>query len=136
MHVAAEGPLKNIIIILIVAVVALAAITYSEPFGTEYEVKTAAKVACNQLVQDHIYKTPEKRSWEQPFLQRTRAAGVQLKKEQYSFVATLTKQMNTCHAQIAWRSVTPVAFIGDILGLPPLVIVHRINMKHEVKANW
>jgi hypothetical protein len=134
--VAAEGPLKTLIILLAVFALFIVLGTYSEPFSSEYEVKTAAKIACNTMVRDPNRQDPSRNIWEKPFVQKARAAGVTLTPEQYAFDLSMNRNENICKAAIAWRSSTPYILVGFVLDLPPMNIVHRLDINHTVKARY
>jgi len=139
MHAKAEGPLKKLIFILVVFVVVVLVGTWLEPFAAEYEVKTAAKIACNDYMAMMRSNTPNaNRQWETRFVQSARRAGVALKNDQYDFQAgnIADRQEITCRFIVAWRSVTPIILVGDVLGLPPMSLVHRLDYVHKVKRNF
>lgn len=136
MHVAAEGPLKTLIILLVLGVVALGFYTLSIPYSVEYEVKTAAKVACNTIIQNHKHNQPHTNNWEQTFVKRAQVAGVTLKPAQYAFEVKKDGENWECAIQVAWRSVTMVPFLSDYFTIEPLKIVHRIDYTHRVKRAY
>jgi hypothetical protein len=136
MHVAAEGPLKTLIIVLVLGAVALGLYTLSGPYSAEYEVKTAAKVVCNTIIQNHKYNKPDLNNWEQTFVTRARVAGVTLKPGQYAFEVKKDGENWECAIQVAWRSTTMVPFLSDYFTIEPLNIVHRIDYTHKVKRSY
>lgn len=134
--VAAEGPLKKLIFVLVAFAAVVVLGTYSEPFSAEYEIKTAAKVACNTMVQDAKWKEEVRNTWEKPFVMKARTAGVTLTPEQYAFEITTGRNENVCKAAIAWRSSTPFILVGFLFDLPPMKIVHRLDINHTVKSKY
>jgi hypothetical protein len=136
MRVAAEGPLKTLIIILVAAAVALGLYTLWGPYAVEYEVKTAAKIACNAIIQNQKHNQPGSTTWEQTFVTRARVAGVVLKPGQYAFEVKKDGENWECAMQVAWRSTTMVPFLSDYFTIKPLQIVHRIDYTHKVKRSY
>ncbi len=139
MHVKAEGPLKKLLVALGVFAVLVLVGTWLEPFSAEYEVKTAAKIACNDFMAIKRSNTPNAPgTWEAKFLQQSRKAGVLLNSDQYDFQAgdISNRQEIKCHFIIAWRSVTPLLLIGELFALPPMTLVHRLDYVHAVKRNF
>lgn len=134
MHVAAEGPLKTTIIIVLVLAVVIAVGTYMDAFTRTYEVKTAARIACNELATEKRYQRPTK--WEDTFVRAANAAGVQLKPGQYDFKMSLTVEQNICEVKVAWRETMPIFLISDALDIEPISFVQRLDQKHAVKASW
>jgi len=133
--VAAEGPLKKLIVALVIFATVVVIGTYSEPFSAEYEVKTAAKIACNTMVQDAKWTAqPGRNTWETTFVNKARGAGVTLTPEQYAFEIELGRNENVCKAAVAWRSSTELILVGFLLDLPPMKIVHRLDINHTVKS--
>jgi hypothetical protein len=133
---AAEGPLKTVVFLLVVFAAVVVLGTYSEPFAAEYEVKTAAKIACNTMVRDPNRQDPSRNIWEKPFLLKARTAGVTLTPEQYAFDLTMNRNENVCKAAIAWRSSTEFILVGFLFEMPPMKIVHRLDINHTVKAKY
>ncbi|HEY1099603.1 MAG TPA: hypothetical protein VGF99_11780 [Myxococcota bacterium] len=136
MHVIAEGPLKKLLFIIVAFALVILVGTWLEPFTAEYEVKTAGKIACNSILQNIRYNEPHRREWEATFVQKARVAGVMLTNEQYNFEPGTAYDDMTCHFVVAWRSTTPLIFIGDLFDLPPMKLLHRLDYVHKVKKNW
>jgi hypothetical protein len=132
--VAAEGPLKKLIVALVIFVAVVVLGTYSEPFAAEYEIKTAVKIACNTMVQDAKWGQAGRNTWEAPFVNKARSAGVTLTPEQYAFEVELGRNENVCKAAIAWRSSTEYILVGFLFDMPPMKIVHRLDINHTVKS--
>ncbi len=131
---AAEGPLKILIFAAVIFGAVVMGVTYSEPFSVEYGVKTAARTACNELSAEKRFNRPT--TWEKTFVQLARQAGVNLEPAQYKFDLEVTAYATICTAVVAWRSKTPIFLISDAFDSPPLNIVHRINVRHEVKRSY
>ena len=131
---AAEGPLKILIFAAVIFGAVVMAVTYSEPFSVEYEVKTAARTACNELSAEKRFNRPT--TWEKTFVQLARQAGVNLEPAQYKFDLQITTSTTICTAVVAWRSKTPIFLVSDAFDSPPLNIVHRITVNHEVKRSY
>jgi len=137
MHAKAEGPLKKLVFFLVALVVVIAVGTYLIPFSAEYEVKTAAKVACNEYRMSARGGNADDRSWETKFVARARVAGVQLREDQYNFTLSNDFDDATCRIQIKWIDKTTAILIGDIVTeLPPLTILHSIDYVHRVKKKY
>ena len=137
MHAKAEGPLKKLIFVVVAFVVVIAVGTYLIPFAAEYEVKTAAKVACNDYRLVSRAGNVNDRSWEKKFLDRARVAGVQLRDDQYNFTLSTDLGDATCRIQIKWIDKTTAILIGDIVTeIPPLTLLHSIDYLHRVKKNY
>jgi len=136
MLVAAEGPLKVLIFILVAAAVALGLYTLSGPYGAEYDVKSGAKVVCNTIIQNHKYNQPNVNNWEKTFVTRARVAGVNLKPGQYAFDVKKDGENWECAIQVAWRSTTMVPILSDYFAIQPLQIIHRIDYVHKVKRSY
>jgi hypothetical protein len=130
-----EGPLKTLLLLIAACVGIITAATFLTPFGTEYEIKTAAKVACNEYAQEVRYKTPM--GWEAKFLRRASAAGVKLEPSQYKFEVEQDNVAMICNAEIKYRTSTTAAFIGDIVTeIPPLVQIRHIKFRHSVAKKY
>lgn len=135
MHVVnAAGPLKNLAIFLVVFAVVCAAGSYLEPFSRSYEIKTAARIACNELSTEKRFKQDTK--WQEHFVLAARRAGVDLKPGQYDFKMTLTGQSNDCSVKIAWKESMPIFLLGDFLDIKPYVFVQRLDQEFSVKARY
>ena len=136
MRVAAEGPLKTLVILLVAAAVALGLYTLWEPYSVEYEVKTAAKIACNTIIQNQKHNQAGSTIWEQTFLTRARSVGVILKPGQYAFDVKKDGEHWACDMQVAWRSTTTVPLLSDFFTIEPIQIVHRIDYLHKIKRAY
>jgi len=132
--VVAEGPLKTLTIFLVIFLVVIAGITYSEPFASEYEVKTAARMGCNELINQTRYGRPT--GWEDIFIRRSNMAGVHLKKDQYDFKVEPQYDRFICKAAIAWRSQTEIFLLSQAFDIQPMKIVHRIDFEHEIRKSY
>ena len=138
MRVHAEGPLKTLVLALGVFVVVIALGTYATPFAAEYEVKMAAKTACNELRFATRSNSGDK-SWEKNFVSRARQAGVQLREDQYDFEigVDLDSHDPTCRVIVKWRDSTEAFLIGGIVTeLPKLTILHSLDFVHKVRAKY
>lgn len=130
-----EGPLKTLLLLLATCVGIIAVATFLTPFSTEYEIKTAAKVACNEYAQEVRYKYPT--GWEDKFLRRASVAGVKLGPSQYNFEVEEDNVSMICNAEIKYRTSTTAAFIGDIVTeIPPLVQIRHIKFRHSVAKKY
>ncbi len=138
MPVSANGPLKKLIGVLLMLVVVVVGMTLWTPFEAGYQVKIAAKTACNRLLMDTRNGMADKRSWEQPFLSTARKAGVVLKPEQYAFSVKVGNKNvpHTCQVLVRWRSSTPWFFIDDYGDIPHLNQIHELDFEHVIKSSY
>jgi hypothetical protein len=135
MHVVnAAAPIKNIAIFLVVFLVVVAVGSYLDALTRSYEIKTAARTACNQLAAQTRYKREVK--WQEEFVRSVRKTGIDLKPGQYDFKMQLTTDQNICSLEVAWKETMPIFLLGDAFGLEPIVFVQRIDQTHAVKATW
>ena len=129
--------MKKIILILVVAALVIAAATYLGPWATEYEVKTAARIACNDLILEK--RTGSTGKALEGFVRKSSTAGVKLKEGQYAFSLEESKgeRLWRCHYKVAYKSSTPVFLIADFFtDVPPFTLVHRIDAVHEVRSTY
>ncbi|MDP2344796.1 MAG: hypothetical protein Q8O67_27865 [Deltaproteobacteria bacterium] len=134
----AEGNLAKLIIALIIAAVVVVGGTVVTPWSAEYEVKTAAKIACSALIIVKKFKDKDN-TWEQTFIKKAQGAGVQLKKGQYLFDMQEVKNEGLwrCRFKAAWRSTTPwLALSGVFPEMPPLVYVNRIDKTFDIMNSY
>ena len=134
MHVAAAGPIKTLVILLVVFAAVVAVGTYLDPFSRSYEVKTATRIACNELAAEKRYGRAT--AWEETFIKSANQAGVKLKPGQYDFKVSLTVEQNICDVKVAWKETMPVFLLADAFDIEPIVFVQRLDMTHAVKATW
>ena len=123
-------------VIALFAVVVLV-MTWLTPWTASYEVKTAAKTACNEVIKQKKGYGDDK--WAEVFMRKATAAGVKLKPGQFAFSAELLPNLgiNRCHYKIAWKSVTPWVILSDLFDdLPPLTLIYRIDDVHEVNQSF
>jgi hypothetical protein len=131
--------LKKVVIFLVVLAAGVGIGTYLGPWTAEYDVKTAAKLACNTLIKNAKYNLPDDGKWRSDFERKARTAGVKLTKEQYAFSVERLGNIgfDRCNFKAAWRSTTPWLFVSDFFdGVPPLTLVHRLDTKHDVRLAY
>lgn len=132
----ANGPLKSLAIFAVVSTVVILGGTYFPgPFTAEYEVKTAAHVACNDYINIVRFKRPDDRGWQRNFTALAGKAGVRLSEEQFDFKVVEGVELE-CHFRAKWRSQTDIILIGDILGIPPIKLIHDLDMVHKVRRKY
>lgn len=135
MHVA-NGPLKTILILAVVLVVVVLGGTYFPgPFSAEYEVKTAARIACNEMLRARQEPEAVQRAKDK-FVLKAGAASVRLAPEQYLFEMSTVGENYECHFVAKWRSTTEIFLVGYLFSIPPLQLVHHIDMVHKVLRKY
>ena len=132
----AEGIIKKLIVLILALGAVIALITFYEPFAQGYEIKNAAKIACNVLVRNWRSKIEgEENAHIGPFLDRARQAGVNLKPSQYSFVPShdLPKGEFVCKVRVTYSTTTDWFLVGPIFEVPPLKKKYVLNIEHRVR---
>ena len=136
-RVIAAGPWGKLFWFLLGVLLLIGVLTYLEPWTAQYEVKMAAKIACNTAAKGRVPMAGSQ--WEKDFVNAARRAGVKLTPRQYLFEVKRDpqNQLWRCRAQVAWKSVTSPAIIGDVLQeVPPLTLTHRLDFEHEVRDHY
>ena len=134
----AESNLSKLVVGTIILVVVVLGGTYLTPWSAEYEVKTAARIACSHLITVAKYNDT-KNPWEENFIRKSNAAGVRLKKGQYLFDMKEVKNEGVwrCHFKAAWRSSTPWMLVSAVFPeAPPLEYVNRIDKKFDIPNSF
>jgi hypothetical protein len=134
----AEGNISKLVIGTILTAVVVVVGTWITPWSAEYEVKTAARLACAQLIIVSKYKDPNN-PWEESFIRKSMAAGIRLKKGQYLFDIKEVKNEGLwrCHFKAAWRSSTPWMLLSAVFPeVPPLEYVNRIDKNFDIKNSY
>ncbi len=129
--------IKKLIFVVLILVVVVGGGTCLQPWTTEYEVKTAAKIACNDYIR--VVKGYGDPKWAEGFVRRASIAGVKLKEGQYAFDFKDNPGASThrCNYKIAWRSTTPWFGLSDFFpDIPPLRQVHRLDSFHELPKSF
>ncbi len=139
-HVA-EGNLAKVIYAVVIFVVVVAVGTFMKPWLDEYEVKTAARIACNEIIKGTRYKLPEQvKNAENTFERKALMAGVHLKTGQ-SYVFEVSDISNEdlwrCHFKAAWKSSTPLLIVSALYPeAPPIQRVHRLDNTYDTKNSF
>ena len=129
--------MKKLIMVLIAFVFVIAAGTWLGPWTAEYEVKTAAKMSCNDRIKEKQGFGDLKS--DETFIKKANVAGVRLKPGQFAFSVEEKRNLGlwSCHYKVAWKSSSAVFLIGDFLpDVPPLNLVHRLDAFHEIKSSY
>lgn len=128
---------KKLVAALIFLVLIILVGTWLTPWTAEYEVKTAAKTACNEVIKTKKgYGDPK---WTERFVRQSSTAGVKLKEGQFAFSAEILPNINKgrCHFKVAWKSVTPWLGVSDFFDdVPPLTMIHRLDAVHEIPLTF
>ena len=135
----AESNLSRLAIALVVTVVVVGVGTFLTPWSAEYEVKTFARIACNDLIKLRKYKLDDKGAWEQQFVRKCIGAGVKLKPNQYAFeVKDVSNEgLWRCRVKVAWRSSTPWLALSAVFPeAPPLEYVNRVDKTYDVMNSF
>jgi hypothetical protein len=130
-----EGPLKTLLLSLTALTLVVLVGSFVGPFTTEYEVKTAARVACNEYRQA-VRSNSDTRDWEKTFINGARQAGVQLGPNQYSFELGNDYEYATCKIRVKWFEQVPLFLIADATDIKPIKYLHDINYEHRVRKKY
>ncbi len=165
MRAQAHSNLKRLLWLVGGAVVALVVATWLTPFLQTYEIKTAAKLLCNDLIRaakekaaggptgsDVAFGEEEART---RFLGRVRAAGIRfdagdidpdckayIDKDQphcisYRYTFDKDNQQHVCRVHVRYRSDTQPALVGDVLQeLPHLKLQHHLDVEPRINAAY
>lgn len=165
MRTIGEGNLSKVLWFLGAAVVVLIVMTWVEPFLQRYEVKTAGKVLCADMIKHQQEEAMAKKRGGSAaftdkqvmtkFLSKTRQAGVKfdpsdfdvdcgdyLDKDEpscfsYSYAFDAQGGQHVCTIHVRYKTDTPPAVIGQVLQeLPHLKMQHHINMVQKVNKNF
>ncbi len=130
-----EGPLKTLLLLLTSLGLVIVVGTVVGPFATEYEVKTAARVACNEY-RSAVRGNADTRSWETSFVSAAQRAGVTLGPNQHRFELGDDNEYATCKIRVKWFEEVPVFLLADAIDLKPIKYLHDINYLHRVRKKY
>jgi hypothetical protein len=130
-----EGPLKVLLLSLTALALIIVVGTFVGPFATEYEVKTAARMACNEY-RNAVRANSDTRSWETSFVAAARRAGVTLAHNQYKLVLGNDYDYATCDIRVKWFEQVPVFLLADATDIKPIKYLHDINYTHRVRKKY
>ena len=136
---AAEGTIKKLIALAVAFAAVIGLMTWYEPFAQGYELKNAAKIACNELMKNWKYKIAGQENFHiEPFLRRTTQAGVTLKPNQYKFTPSHDRNKGelVCTVRITYPTTTDWFLVGPIFEIPPLKQKHVLNIDHRVRDTY
>jgi len=165
MRAEAHGTLKKFVWIVVAVVVALVVLTWLTPFLQGYEVKTACKLLCTDMIRVKAEREMAERNGSTPafgdpqareaFIRRTRQAtvrfdmgdydadcGAYLDKDQphcfsHSYSYDPQNKQHICKIDVRYRSDTAPALVGDVLQeLPHLEMQHHIDITQRVNATY
>ena len=133
---AANGNLKKLVTLVVLVIAGIGVATWYEPFAQGYEVTSAAKLACNELVRNWKYKIENTDGVHiEPFIRRCTQAGVRLKPNQFKFTPSHDKQAGelVCKVHITYPTTTAWFLVGDIFQIPPLEQRKVLDFEHRVR---
>lgn len=166
MRASAQGNLKKLVWLVVVVVVGLVVLTWLTPFSQGYELKTACKLMCNDMIRAKQEREMAERGGSGPpafddknvregFLNRARQAGVRfdggdwdadcgayLEKDRphcfsHKYSYDAQNKQHICKIHVRYRSDTAPALIGDVLQeLPHLKMQHHIDVDQRVNATY
>jgi hypothetical protein len=143
------GPTAKRVLLVGFLIAVLAGLGFLPLLETQFSSKTAAKVACNEMVRYREYDDPNNfnpnrppegsENWRRKFLSTMRGIGVKLSDEQYSFSVTQENKNadHLCHVQVAFDKKGKWPLISDFIDdLPPLVHKVRLDFVHAVRNRY
>lgn len=165
MRTVAEGNLKKALWFVAAGLIALVVLTWLEPFLQSYEVKTACKLMCSNMIRAQAEMRMSKESGNpagfdnrhvrDQFIGRARQAmvkfdagdldpdcGAYLDKDRphcFSHEYSFDQQngQHVCKIHVRYRTDTAPALVGDILTeLPHLKMQQHINMVQRVNKDF
>ena len=135
MPIKVEGPLKTLLLSLTALALVILVGTFIGPLLTEYEVKTAARIACNDYRKE-LRAGEDKHEWEKTFVGAARRAAVQLQSNQYDFELGGDSEVHTCRIRVKWFENVPVFLLSDATDIKPIKYLHSIDYTHSVKRKY
>jgi hypothetical protein len=143
------GPTAKRFLLVGFLIAILAGLGFLPLIETQFSAKTAAKVACNDMVRRQEYDDPNSFNpdrpavgdeiWRKNFLASMRGIGVSLADEQYSFTVTQENPMadHQCHVKVFFDKKGEWPYISDFIDdLPPLVKKVRLDFTHTVRKRY
>ncbi|OGQ13244.1 MAG: hypothetical protein A2138_14960 [Deltaproteobacteria bacterium RBG_16_71_12] len=165
MRTVAEGNLKKALWFVAAVVIALLVLTWLKPFLQAYEIKTAGRLMCTDMIRvqgearmaEQLGKPPafDNKNVRDIFIGRARQAAIQFEagdldpdcgsfsdkdqphcfSHQYSFDAQAGQHVCTIH--VRYRTDTAPAIVGDVLQeLPHLKLQQHIKMVQRVNKSY
>lgn len=129
--------MKKIFYFLLGLVAVILVASFLPPFTQGYEIKTAARLACNDFIKQARYKTTGDPAVK--FLDAARRAGVKLDPKQFSFAVEEKRQDNAwvCHFRVRYPTRVEWAFIGQVFQeLPQPIWGRDIALDHSVSNTY
>lgn len=123
----------------------LALLGFMPLLETQFSAKTAAKVACNEMVrlgewdEANGFSADGTEKWRRKFLAQMNGMGVKLNDEQYVFEITQENPMadHQCHVKVAFDKKGEWPYISDFIDdLPPLVHKVRLDFTHTIRKRY
>lgn len=137
--ISAEGLLGKLVWLVLAAALGIAGMTFYPQFAQGYEIKGAAKVACNELMRNwRQQRAGEEEAHLEPFLRRAKRAGVKLEPSQYSFTPSHDKQSDQliCKVRITYDLSIEWYQVGHLLQIAPFAYSRVIAFEHSVAAKY
>jgi hypothetical protein len=109
------------------------------PFSQGYEIKTAAKLVCNDFIKRARHPAANFADPSESFVAKARVAGVQLKPDQYSFKVEqdIPGAAWVCKVKVSYPITIEWALIGDVLQeLPKYSGRKVIKVEHRVSNTY
>jgi hypothetical protein len=133
----------RLVTVILLGAALIVGYTMLQPVILAYQVKTAARISCNQMIREvRTGQLGTKDSgWEKFFMSRAGAeTGIKLKREDFEFDVDGKENPRGdlyCNAKIRVPTVTPWIGISEVMDLPPYRTTKIVKLeRHKVPAGF
>lgn len=135
MRAAAESNLTKLIAVVVAVVVIIGVASFYPQFEQGYQIKTAARLTCNDLIKLKRFPNPAAPDPYEEFKAKAKRVKVKLDSSMYSFeVEDLRAEAShVCRVRVEYPVVVEWAFIGDIVReIEPYKFNKVVRLTHQV----